>query len=142
MQIFTGYSKTITTALTGDLGDIIVPSNKQNSPFEKPIKGVTIATDFVYGAGGTTAKLWVQTSLDGGTTWIDIFATGDMAATSVKKIANLTDDTVITTAVAPTDATGTTIISGIIGDRFRCKVTTTGTYTTSTTLNAIIIPRY
>lgn len=142
MQTLTAYSKTITTALTADLGDVIIPSNKENTPFEKFLRGITAVITFAYGSGGTTAKLWLQTSLDGGATWIDIAATGDLATTSATKIINLTDQTAITTAVAPTDGTGTTHISGIIGDRFRCKVTTTGTYGGSTTLKAVIIPRY
>jgi len=142
MQILTVYDKVITTALTADVGEVIIPSNKENSPFEKPLKGITAVRTFVYGSGGTTAKLFLQTSLDGGVTWIDIATTGDMAATSGIKIVNLTDQTTITTSIAPTDGTGTTNISGIIGDRFRCKVTTTGTYGGSTTLKVIIIPRY
>lgn len=142
MQIITVYDEIITTALTAEVGEVIIPSNKENSPFEKPLKGITAVITFAYGSGGTTAKLWLQTSLDGGATWIDIASTGDMATTSGTKIVNLTDQTAITTSVAPTDGTGTTNISGIIGDRFRCKVTTTGTYGGSTTFKAIIIPRY
>jgi hypothetical protein len=27
---------------------------------------------FVYGSGGTSVDVWTQTSLDGGSTWIDV----------------------------------------------------------------------
>ena len=36
------------------------------------VGGAMIQIDFVYGSGGTSGKIWVQTSFDGGTTWIDV----------------------------------------------------------------------
>lgn len=88
---------------------------------------------FDHGSGGTTAKLYIQTSLDGGVTPIDImcfaFATSD--ETRLMKVLaadELTDNT------APTDGalTDDTSLSGIIGDRIRGKLVVVGTYADST----------
>jgi hypothetical protein len=39
-------------------------------------QSVALQANFVYGSGGTTVDAWVQTSIDGGNTWIDAFALG------------------------------------------------------------------
>jgi len=88
---------------------------------------------FNHGSGGTTAKVYVQTSLDEGTTWIDIacfaFATAD--ETRLMKVM-ATDD--LTDNTTPTDGslTDDTTLSGVIGDRIRGKLVVVGTYSNST----------
>ncbi len=88
---------------------------------------------FNYGSGGTTAKVYVQTSLDSGTSWIDImcfaFATSD--ETRLHKVL-ATDD--LTDNTTPTDGslTDDTTLSGVIGDRVRAKLVVVGTYAAST----------
>jgi len=138
-DMITLYSATITTALTGAVGATYTPSFSENSPFGTQLNGAIVGWKFTYGSGGTSAKAWVQTSFDG-ITWYDIAATGDMAVTSVAKIAGVIAQTPITTAVVATDGTGTTIVSGVIGAMFRAKVTTTGTYATATTLVVYMYP--
>jgi len=54
----------------------------------------SIQIDFVYGSGGTSGKVWVQTTLDGGTTWIDI-ANMTFLLASKSRIMNLSARTVI-----------------------------------------------
>lgn len=90
---------------------------------------------FLYGAGGTTTKAFIQTSLDGGVTWIDImcFAFTTSAAT---KVSAVVATTALTAGITPTDGslTDNTIVSGLLGDRVRVKYVTTGTYTGATSL--------
>lgn len=88
---------------------------------------------FDYGSGGTLAKAYVQTSLDGGASWIDIacfaFATSD--ATRLMKVMAVGS---VTNPVTPTDGSlaDNTVLDGVIGDRIRGKLVVVGTYAAST----------
>src|SRR4051812_41215600 len=84
----------------------------------------TLYVNFVYGGGGTTCAVIVQSSLDG-VIWIDI-ARFDFTAASLSKIANLSGLTPVATAtVATLGSQGQ--LDGVLGDRLRAKITTTGT---------------
>jgi hypothetical protein len=98
-------------------------------------KNVVIQAAFTYGSSGTTLKAWVQTSLDYGATWIDIYCFS-VATTSVVNVVNLSAATAVTTSYVPLDGTLTanTAKDGILGPLFRCKTTSTGTYAGGTTL--------
>jgi hypothetical protein len=100
------------------------------------IRRITPRVNFVYGSGGTSFKVYLQTSLDQGVTWRDIMCVALTTASAIRE-ANLTDATAVTTLATPTDGTLTdnTAISGILGDRFRWKYTSTGTYGGNTTIN-------
>lgn len=97
---------------------------------------------FAYGSGGATVRAYLQTSLDQGTTWIDIacvlFATSSEAAA-----LNFSALTPKTTQVTPTDGAlgDDSAVDGVLGDRFRLKVVSTGTYAASTVLAARICAR-
>jgi len=121
---------TITTAVTASVSATLQLINVRN---------LYIQGKFTYGSGGTSAKAWLQTSLDGGTSWIDIanFAFTTATATRVYSL----DGTAVTTIYTPTDATLTdnTVKNGILGDKYRVKYTTTGTYAGSTTLAVSIV---
>lgn len=86
---------------------------------------------FENGSGGTTVKAYVQTSLDDGTTWIDVacfaFATTDVPKV-LHKILAVSD---LTAATVPTDGSlaDNTVKDGILGDQLRTKVVVAGTYT-------------
>lgn len=97
---------------------------------------------FLYGAGGTTAKFWIQTSLDGGTTWIDIMCFSFTTAAATKMSA-VVAQTALAAAVTPTDGTlaSDTILSGILGDRVRVRYTTTGTYTGATSIQIDLVAK-
>ena len=79
--------------------------------------------------GGTTAKAWVQVTLDDGQTWLDI-ACFAFTTSSAVKVINLSGLTPVTTAITPSDGAmaDNTVQDGIHGSAMRVKVTTTGTY--------------
>jgi len=100
---------------------------------------LTIESSLTYGSGGTSAKAYVQTSLDGGSNFIDIMCFA-FTTTGLRKVLNVTRSTAVTADVIPTvgSITDDTSISGIIGDIIRIQVVTTGTYAGSTTLDMFV----
>ena len=100
---------------------------------ERTPKQLTAIGKFLYGSGGTNVNAWLQTSLDGGTTWFDVinflFTTAALtkASTVVPVSAN---------AITLTDGAlaGNTSIAGLFGRLWRVKYTTTGTYAGLTSL--------
>lgn len=94
---------------------------------------------FLYGAGGTNVTAYVQTSLDGGATWVDIIAF-QFTTAALSKMAAVSADVAFAASayvpIAPTDGTLTanTSVQGILGDRIRLKYVTTGTYSGVTSL--------
>lgn len=110
------------------------------------MQGIT-ALDFqarlvAIGTNGTSAKGWLQTSLDQGTTWFDIACLA-FAGTSSQKFVNISGLTGGTTPPAVTDGSlaDDTTIQGFLGDRFRLKLTTTGTYGAASTISGRIVTR-
>ena len=93
------------------------------------MQAATITARFAYGTGGTSAKAYVQTSLDAGITWIDIACFAFTTASGIRVI-NLSGLTPVTTAYAPTDGAmaDDTVKDGILGSSMRVKLLTTGTY--------------
>jgi hypothetical protein len=94
-----------------------------------------------YGSGGTSIKAYLQTSLDQQTTAIDI-ACVVFGTASENEVLNFAGQTPKLTQVSPTDGTLTddTAIDGILGDRFRIKIVSTGTYAGSTVLSVRVHP--
>jgi hypothetical protein len=81
-----------------------------------------------YGSGSGTVKGYLQTSLDQGTSWIDVACfTFTVGAVKVRNLSALTPKT---TDVVPTDGAlaDDSSVDGVLGDRFRVKAVTTGTY--------------
>ena len=121
------------------LGDFtITTADTQTADAIENLDGMlaaSISARFVYGSGGTSAKLYVQTSLDQGTTWIDI-ACFAFTTANAHKVINLSGLTPKTTEVTPTDGamSDDSALDGVLGDRLRAKIITTGTYAGSTTL--------
>jgi len=97
-------------------------------------KAVTLQANFTYGAGGTNAKIDVETSLDQGLTWVPI-ARFAFTTASAEKLFNLSGMTPKTTAVVPATLSDDACVDGILGDRLRAKVTSTGTYTGNTSIS-------
>jgi hypothetical protein len=90
---------------------------------------------FTYGSGGTTADAYVQTSLDGGVTWLDI-AQFHLTTSSQNFVYNLSSATPVTTEYTGTDGSlgANTSKDGVLGPLVRVKWSTTGTYAGGTTL--------
>jgi hypothetical protein len=111
----------ITTALTGEAQTAFIDL--------AGIVAATIRAQLQYGSGGTTAKVWVQNSIDNGETWQDV-ACFAFTTASATKIINLSGLTPKTTPVTPTDGAlgDDTFIDGLFGSAWRAKITTTGTY--------------
>jgi hypothetical protein len=120
-------SQTITTAVSA-----VTPDG--NKEILGVIESLTIQANLTYGSGGTTVKAWVQTSLDGGTTWCDI-ANFALTTASARRVYHLTP-VAVTSIATPTDGTlaDNTAVNGILGPLYRVKLTTTGTYAGGTTL--------
>jgi hypothetical protein len=91
---------------------------------------------FLYGAGGTTVKAWVQTSFDNGVTWVDVINFPFTTAAASKTAAVSSSVTAGTAPVAVTDGTAadSAIVNGVLGNQVRVKYTSTGTYTGLTSL--------
>lgn len=100
-------------------------------------KHITALAKFVYGSGGTSVKAWLQTSVDGGTSWYDIACFAFTTSTASKlHTVTVNPATPMTAGSAPSDAAlaDNTVLNGPIGDRFRLKYTSVGTYAGGTTL--------
>ena len=97
---------------------------------------------FAWGSGGSSVVAYLQTSVDGGITPVDIaavtFGTG-----SENAVFNFSALTPKTTQVTPLDGamTSDTSVDGIVGDRFRVKIVVTGTYAGSTQLVCSAVAR-
>lgn len=124
---------TITTATTY-VGDWV-------TGFEG-LLGLVAQLRLAYGSGGTSIKAYLQTSLDQETTPVDI-ACVVLGTASEVAVFNFSALTPKLTQVTPTDGAlaDDTAIDGILGDRFRLKVVSTGTYAGSTVLSARVNPR-
>jgi hypothetical protein len=133
MSIYNLGDYALTTAVTGS-----VITDSGDDAFIEPddFHAATIQIKLAYGSGGTTLKVYVQTSLDQGSTWVDVSCSAFTTA-SATKIVNLSGLTPKTTAATPSDGamTDDTALDGVLGDRFRVKITSTGTYAGSTTLS-------
>jgi hypothetical protein len=101
---------------------------------------LTLQAAFTYGSGGISVDVYVQTSFDGGTTWVDI-ANFHFDHSTASGIYNLTRATSVTSQVTPTDGTlaPNTAIDGLLGSQFRLKYKSSGTYAggTSLTVDAV-----
>jgi hypothetical protein len=126
-------SVAITAALTGSVVTQSVDAQGNTITYVDRLEAMVAAAiqfRLAYGSGGTTIKAYLQTSFDQGQTWVDIACAAFTTASAVK-IFNLSALTPKTTAVTPTDGslTDDTCVDGLLGDRLRVKVTSTGTYT-------------
>lgn len=128
------------------LGDItITAAGTQTATAVEELDGMlaaTISARLAYGSGGTSVKAYVQTSLDQGTTWVDI-ACMTWTTSGSTKIVNLSGLTPKTTAATPTDGalSDDSAVDGILGDRLRLKVVSVGTYAGSTVLSVRAVCR-
>jgi hypothetical protein len=126
----------ITAAVTGQTPDGIIGG----LGFER-VESLTLLAKFTYGSGGTNATAYVQTSLDGGSTWMDI-ANFQFTTSTATRAYHLTA-AAVTSIATPGDGalTANTAVNGFLGSQYRVKLTTTGTYAGSTSLVIVAIPK-
>ena len=102
------------------------------------VGGLTLQANFTYGSGGVACDCWVQTSIDG-TNWCDI-ANFHFDSSSQRYLFNLSSLTPVTSQATGSDATLTanTAVDGILGNWFRCRYQSSGTYSaTSLMIDAL-----
>jgi hypothetical protein len=89
--------------------------------------------NFSYGSGGTTVDAYLQTSVDGGLTWMDI-AQWHFTTASARSFFNLNSQASHPTPVQATDGAlaANTANDGILGPLFQVKTVSTGTYAGTT----------
>lgn len=97
------------------------------------MKAVTLTALFTYGSGGTSVKVDVETCLDG-FNWIPIarFAFTTATAHKTMTVSGLTPKTAAAAIAALSDDTA---LDGVLGDRLRAKITSTGTYAGNTSVS-------
>ena len=89
--------------------------------------GATISANFTYGSsGGTSIKVIIETTINQGVTWIEV-ARLAFTTSSAEKVVNLVN-AALATAHAPAALSDDATKDGILGDRFRAKILTVGTY--------------
>lgn len=123
-------SLNITTAKSAELGPIL---QTRGSGFRE----LTVEAVFVYGgSGGTSVDAYVQTSFDGGTTWCDV-CNFHSTTSSASGIYNLSSATPVTSIATPSDGglSANSAVDGLLGNFFRTKWTSVGTYSAGTTLS-------
>jgi hypothetical protein len=93
-------------------------------------KTLLIEAQYTDAITGTSVDVYVQTSLDGGASWIDIANFHFTQGSNSSKLVNLSGGTVVSTQYTPTDGSmsANTVKDGIIGDRIRAKYSSAGTY--------------
>lgn len=125
---------TLTTAVTAVVGEQIRLTDQ--------LRAQCFQLNFVYGSGGTTSKVWVQTSLDGGSTWIDV-ANFAVTTASARRVSCVKANTAVAANVTPSDGAlaDNTILDGVLGEFVRTKLTSTGTYGGSTTIRVDMVAR-
>lgn len=117
-------------------GAITQPQTTSPLQFRDGIpKNLTIQANFAYGSGGATVDAYVQTSVDGGTTWFDIAQFHFTTAAAIK-LFNLSSTTPVTTQGTAGDGvlTANTAVDGLIGAQLRVKYKSSGTYAGNTSL--------
>ncbi len=126
---------------TFSLGDfaITVAANYIGEPV-KDLDGMTavsVQLRLAYGAGGTAIRAYLQTSLDQGTTWVDIWSVL-FGTTSETAVMGFSKSPPPNAQITPTDGSlsDDTIVPGILGDRFRIRISSSGAFSNSTLLSA------
>lgn len=138
-----GRYQLLNVAIAGALAAQVGPVSAIGS---SPANSVSVQWVFLYGSGGANVNAWLQTTLDGGATWFDIAAMPTVttsAATKIQSVNMFPSTPVAIAGVVPTDGSlaQATVLNGIIGDRFRVKWTSTGTYAGLTSLAVNILTK-
>jgi hypothetical protein len=138
-------SSSITAALNNVVLTSAPDAQGATQPYLQGLDGVLAAAlqlNFSYGSGGTKVTAFVQTTLDQGASWIDVWC-ATFTTASARKVVNLSALTPKTTALTPSDGAlaDDTVVDGVLGDRWRLKVVSTGVYGGNTSLSGRIVAR-
>ncbi len=136
-------NRTITTALSDVTVTEGVSNGGTSQSFIYNLEGITAATlvaQFVYGSSGTSVTVAIDTALGSGGAWLQV-ATFAFTTASAIKALTLSGLTPRLTALTHSAPGNDAALDGILGDRFRCRVTSVGTYAGNTTLDVRISPR-
>jgi hypothetical protein len=118
---------TLAEAVAGVIGESI--------PVPVGARALSVQSVFTRAGGGTSCKVWIQTSFDGGLTWVDVMCHAFLVTTATK-ISSVRQDIAVAAAYVPTDGTlgDDAIKDGLLGDRIRAKRTSVGTYSGASSL--------
>lgn len=128
--------RAITAALTGEVITSLPDRTGQTQGYADRLEGMlacTLSVNFVYGSGGTSCKVAIETTDNQGLTWTEVARFGFTTASAEKKI-NLSGLTEIVSAYTPIALSDDAGKGGIFGDRWRAKVTSVGTYAGNTSV--------
>lgn len=123
-------SQSFTTAITNVYSEAVTGLGS--------LDGLSLAFTAVLVGAGTNATAVVQTSIDDGDNWYDV-CNAQFTASGVK-LACVNG----TTAFAPTNAASLSAnskLDGFLGDRLRVAFSTTGTWTSGSSLSVDYQPR-
>jgi len=98
------------------------------------MSAVTFQANFTYGSAGTNLKVDLETSIDQGTSWLPICRIAFTTA-SAEKVATVSGLTPKTTAAALSVPSDDACTDGVLGDRLRVRITSTGTYSGNTAIS-------
>ena len=104
-------------------------------------RALAVEAKFVRAAGGTSTKVYVQTSIDGEVTWIDIMCFA-FTTSSASKVSAVRLDIALAAVQTPGDGAlgDDSILDGLLGDRIRVKYDVVGTYTGASHLTVAAVP--
>lgn len=120
----------ITTATAGEVVTSASDVNGATQAFLSGLGeklGATLSINFTYGSGGTTLKVVIETSLDQGTTWLEVYRAA-FTTSGGQRIVNVSALTPKTTPLTPAALSDDTVMDGVFGDRWRARKIVTGTY--------------
>jgi hypothetical protein len=125
-----GTSGILGFTFNGTTDATLTAASTYTSDWLTGLDGMTALTAqlrFAYGGGGGAGSAYLQTSIDQGATAIDI-ACVSFTVTAKTVLLNVSGLTPKTTQVTPTDGAlaADTALDGILGDRLRLKIVTTG----------------
>jgi hypothetical protein len=124
----------LSAAITTAAANVVGPAKRFRRQTMDLPRAILCQSNFVYGSGGTSGAFYVQTSIDGGASWCDVFSFA-VTTSSLRQFLCITAAKAITTAVAATDGTlAAGAADGLVGDLWRVKYTTVGTYGGNTSI--------
>jgi hypothetical protein len=121
--MFAAHAAHATTLLSLPINTPINTTKTTPIQTKEPPENLTVQCNFVYGSGGATVDAYVQMSVDGGSTWVDV-AECHFTTASLRELYDISS--------LPSVASSRTAKGGMIG--WRVEYVSTGTYADGTML--------